>query len=194
MSTTTANLGLIKPERSDNYSVDVMSTNMDVIDAKIGTLEGKVSTIESEVNGDLVCNSVTVGNLNLNDNCILVPFNTTTGIKFVDFSKTFSTTNKTSYSTYTYTVTSPSLFQPNGAFPINIKFSNSTTALSVGSATEVLLNNTSVYTNSSIGEAVTKTFNASCGDVFTIKLKAGQGMTSVSTISISATISCVLYM
>ena len=39
MAKTTANLGLIKPERSDNYSVDVMSENMDKIDAKITALE-----------------------------------------------------------------------------------------------------------------------------------------------------------
>ena len=35
MSTKTANFGLIKPEKSDNYNVDVMSTNMDIIDAMV---------------------------------------------------------------------------------------------------------------------------------------------------------------
>ena len=59
MATTTANYGLTKPERSDNYSVDVMSGNMDKIDSaiktetdavaqRVGTLEGKVSAIENE--------------------------------------------------------------------------------------------------------------------------------------------------
>ena len=48
MSKTTANLGLIKPERSDNYSVDVMSNNMDIIDTKITQLEaGEFETINA---------------------------------------------------------------------------------------------------------------------------------------------------
>ena len=46
MTTTTPNLGLIKPERSDNYSVDVMSENMDIIDGKIAKLEaGEFETV-----------------------------------------------------------------------------------------------------------------------------------------------------
>ena len=35
MAKTTTNYGLIKPERSDNYSVDVMGNNMDIIDAMV---------------------------------------------------------------------------------------------------------------------------------------------------------------
>ena len=38
MAKTTTNLGLIKPEKSDNYSVDVMAGNMDVIDEKLGRI------------------------------------------------------------------------------------------------------------------------------------------------------------
>lgn len=46
MSTTTTNLGLIKPEKSDNYSVDVMGENMDIIDGKIAKLEaGEFETV-----------------------------------------------------------------------------------------------------------------------------------------------------
>ena len=39
MATTTSNLGLTKPERSDNYNVDVMGENMDIIDERITALE-----------------------------------------------------------------------------------------------------------------------------------------------------------
>ena len=50
MATTTANYGLTKPERSDNYSVDVMSGNMDKIDSAIKTetdaVAAKVSALE----------------------------------------------------------------------------------------------------------------------------------------------------
>lgn len=35
MAKTTTNYGLTKPEKSDNYSVDVMANNMDIIDAKL---------------------------------------------------------------------------------------------------------------------------------------------------------------
>ena len=35
MAKTTTNYGLTKPERSDNYNVDVMGTNMDIIDAEL---------------------------------------------------------------------------------------------------------------------------------------------------------------
>lgn len=42
MSTTTANYGLIKPERSDNYNVDVMAENMDALDAKVYDIESSI--------------------------------------------------------------------------------------------------------------------------------------------------------
>ena len=53
MSTTTTNLGLIKPERSDNYSVDVMGENMDIIDERITALE-KTIPEEGVFSGDTV--------------------------------------------------------------------------------------------------------------------------------------------
>ena len=71
MAKTTANFGLIKPERSDNYSVDVMANNMDIIDAMIApktetdAVEERVTALEAgnftnitttgdvTVNGDL---------------------------------------------------------------------------------------------------------------------------------------------
>lgn len=50
MSTKTANLGLTKPERSDNYSVDVMGKNMDIIDERITALEaGEFESITAKV-------------------------------------------------------------------------------------------------------------------------------------------------
>ncbi len=52
MAKTTTNLGLIKPERSDNYSVDVMGNNMDIIDAKITALEA--GEFESVTGNDVV--------------------------------------------------------------------------------------------------------------------------------------------
>lgn len=66
MATTTSNLGLIKPERSDNYSVDVMSNNMDIIDTKIAVLEaGKFDTIEA--------NNI-VGNIDVTNSLLYVPY------------------------------------------------------------------------------------------------------------------------
>ena len=49
MSTTTSNLGLIKPERSDNYSVDVMGNNMDIIDSRITACENRITPLEERV-------------------------------------------------------------------------------------------------------------------------------------------------
>ena len=43
MSKTTTNYGLTKPERSDNYSVDVMGNNMDIIDTKIKSIDNVVN-------------------------------------------------------------------------------------------------------------------------------------------------------
>ena len=66
MATTTSNLGLIKPERSDNYSVDVMSNNMDIIDTKIAVLEaGKFDTVEA--------NNI-VGNIDVSNSLLYVPY------------------------------------------------------------------------------------------------------------------------
>ena len=66
MATTTSNLGLIKPERSDNYSVGVMSNNMDIIDTKIAVLEaGKFDTIEA--------NNI-VGNIDVSNSLLYVPY------------------------------------------------------------------------------------------------------------------------
>ena len=66
MSTTTANLGLIKPEKSDNYSVDVMGNNMDIIDAMVtpktetDAVAQRVTTIEEVVsNGNVTANVIT---------------------------------------------------------------------------------------------------------------------------------------
>ena len=60
MSTTTTNYGLTKPEKSDNYSVDVMGNNMDIIDIKL-------KEFDDELNGDLVCDSVTVDTVTANN-------------------------------------------------------------------------------------------------------------------------------
>lgn len=59
MSTTTTNYGLTKPERSDNYNVDVMGNNMDKIDAELKDHKTRITAVESEVNGALSCTSVT---------------------------------------------------------------------------------------------------------------------------------------
>ena len=50
MSTTTTNLGLTKPEKSDLYSCEVMANNMDIIDEKITALEaGEFESISADV-------------------------------------------------------------------------------------------------------------------------------------------------
>lgn len=51
MAKTTTNLGLIKPERSDNYSVDVMGENMDKIDAAMKNLNGNSLTASGDITG-----------------------------------------------------------------------------------------------------------------------------------------------
>ena len=48
MSKTTTNLGLVKPERSDNYNVDVMAGNMDIIDERITAVENGDITLSSK--------------------------------------------------------------------------------------------------------------------------------------------------
>ena len=68
MSTTTANLGLIKPEKSDNYSVDVMAGNMDIIDARItaleaGEFESITTTGDITVGGTVNCNAINANSL-----------------------------------------------------------------------------------------------------------------------------------
>lgn len=44
MSTTTTKYGFIKPERSDNYSVDVMGNNMDKIEAALNNVKSSSIT------------------------------------------------------------------------------------------------------------------------------------------------------
>ena len=46
-----------------NTRVGTLETETDAVAQRVGTLEGKVSTIENEVNGNLVCNSVTATKL-----------------------------------------------------------------------------------------------------------------------------------
>ena len=55
MAKTTTNLGLIKPERSDNYNVDVMANNMDAIDAVVGALEDRITV---DANGNIIGNVI----------------------------------------------------------------------------------------------------------------------------------------
>ena len=63
MATTTPNLGLIKPERSDNYSVDVMGENMDIIDEKVtskemtNALDARIAYLEDNL-GKLFIHSI----------------------------------------------------------------------------------------------------------------------------------------
>lgn len=59
MSKTTTNYGLIKPERSDNYSVDVMSNNMDIIDTMTNDHEERITTLEAGEFKNVTAESVT---------------------------------------------------------------------------------------------------------------------------------------
>ena len=63
MSTTTTNYGLTKPEKSDNYNVDVMGNNMDKIDSAIKAQDTRIKAVENEVNGALSCTSVSATNV-----------------------------------------------------------------------------------------------------------------------------------
>ena len=103
MSTTTTNLGLIKPERSDNYSVDVISGNMDIIDTKIGTLEGKVSALDTGDFGNVNGGNISMGSMTVDTitpTKINVPINEEGGICLVSISR-----KDTSASTTTNMVT-----------------------------------------------------------------------------------------
>lgn len=65
MAKTTTNFGLTKPERSDNYSVDIMANNMDIIDAKVApktetdAVEERVTALEAgnfeSINAGEIC-------------------------------------------------------------------------------------------------------------------------------------------
>ena len=51
MAKTTTNYGLTKPEKSDNYSVDVMAGNMDIIDSKLKNLDTTVTSQGTTLSG-----------------------------------------------------------------------------------------------------------------------------------------------
>ena len=87
MAKTTANYGLIKPERSDNYSVDVMSGNMDIIDGELKEHDnvvngGAIKSSSITNSGSITTDSVTGKSANfesyngefyINDDTILTP-------------------------------------------------------------------------------------------------------------------------
>lgn len=50
--------------KSFSNRIGTLETETDAVAQRVGTLEGKVSTIENEVNGNLVCNSVTADGFN----------------------------------------------------------------------------------------------------------------------------------
>lgn len=77
MAKTTANYGLIKPERSDNYNVDVMSGNMDIVDTTINGHEERITTLEAgEFNKIKIPFSTDMGLLKvINISEIVQPFN-----------------------------------------------------------------------------------------------------------------------
>lgn len=106
MSTTTTNLGLIKPERSDNYSCDVMSENMDVIDGELQNHKTRITAVENEVNGALNCTSVTADTVTADlSPCFDVITDTTNEIGSIRFATDLTLVNggETRVSkTYTY--------------------------------------------------------------------------------------------
>lgn len=77
MAKTTTNYGLIKPERSDNYSVDVMGENMDIIDEKLGVLE-PLSVIQVDENQNVTF----PGNVNIGGNIAATSLNTTVTVGY----------------------------------------------------------------------------------------------------------------
>ena len=58
MSTKTTNYGLTKPERSDNYNVDVMGNNMDIIDSKLKEYNNAINggNIKGNLTGNVTGN------------------------------------------------------------------------------------------------------------------------------------------
>ena len=44
MSTTTANLGLVKPDQGEQYNVDIFNANNDAIDTAVGNLQADTTT------------------------------------------------------------------------------------------------------------------------------------------------------
>lgn len=179
MATTTANYGLTKPERSDNYSVDVMSGNMDKIDSaiktetdavaqRVGTLEGKVSAIENEVNGDLVCNSVTAGTIAPTK--IIVPFNSSGIMLLYDINQRLTVDNSTSTSN-TFCFNNSGIFECTGTYKVtftaNAKYdTNNTPQLTI------YVNNTVVYDK-------TISLGTSSKSITSVDLHAGDSMYAV---------------
>lgn len=49
MSTTTANLGLVKPDQGEQYNIDITNANMDSIDAAVGVLQAKTAPTAAPV-------------------------------------------------------------------------------------------------------------------------------------------------
>ena len=69
MAKTTTNFGLVKPERSDNYNVDVMSTNMDIIDAMVApktetdAFDSRIEALEAGKFENALCTICTESNV-----------------------------------------------------------------------------------------------------------------------------------
>ena len=88
MAKTTTNFGLIKPERSDNYSVDVMASNMDKIDAMVApksetdAMKEKLDNINFDSSNNIVANvtgKLNVSSVGTNENNIKVCSFSTSG-------------------------------------------------------------------------------------------------------------------
>ena len=67
MAKTTSNYGLVKPERSDNYNVDVMGDNMDKIDTKIKSIDnitnsGAIKSTSITNSGTITSTGLITGN------------------------------------------------------------------------------------------------------------------------------------
>lgn len=78
MAKTTANLGLVKPERSDNYSVDVMANNMDIIDTMVAPKTVVYTVTFSDIFVDFAAGGVTYTTYTGGSSIILQPLPTVT--------------------------------------------------------------------------------------------------------------------
>lgn len=119
MAKTTSNLGLIKPERSDNYSVDVMVENMDIIDSKITALEaGEIETVHGNLHVTPAFVDTGIGSYKI----------TLDSMEEVVTANNPAGTTKT-YTTNTITVTDVSIEKRNGLdfdlIPLRLVFSAS---------------------------------------------------------------------